>query len=624
MREGGTSSLPLFSARAGLSRLFFQASRAWGRVLVWSLMCSVMTAKGYSATAPQINWMTWSKAAFEQAAQEKKPILMDISATWCHWCMVMDEKSYADPEIIRLINENYIPVRVDADRRPDIVNRYSAGGFPTTAFLLPNGDVIASATYIPPAPLREALLRYQDYVSANYHGQKSALRPLEPTKSEVAISTMIISHLDQIISTEFDAEHGGFKNAPKFPTPDVNEYLLHRYLATKEKKYLEIVTANLEGMYHKGLFDPVGKGFFRYSTAADWSNPHYEKLLKDNAQLLSNYLLAYQVTGEELYRKVAEELIGYLLSTLYDQELGLFYQSQAADEDYYRLSEAERVSHEAPPVDKTFFTNYNVKAVRAFYLAGLVLENAEYLQVAERGLTFLRTRMRDPERGMAHYFEQTPQVYGLFDDNLSMMEALLEAYEVSGTATYLLEFEELRQFAERSFYNPKSSRYLDTAQKDGIGYLAINFPFLQENARMARALIKYTHYQTAKSQKNQQVADILGSFVEDYQKYGIQAASYGDALNWFWNYPVRAVIVGPRQDQTTLELARQFQGSRPNLRITIILDPAEDQERIKEERYAVTQEPTIYICFDSACLPPFQQPEMIRPALKNFPESPQP
>ena len=137
------------------------------RFILGFVLIMLFTMNVGASDKAEIKWYPWEKASFELADIQQKPVLLDITATWCHWCMVMEETSYSDPKIVEIVNQDYIAVRVDADRRPDIVNRYSAGGFPTTAILQPSGAVIASATYVPPKPLLEVLLRLKEYVKEN-------------------------------------------------------------------------------------------------------------------------------------------------------------------------------------------------------------------------------------------------------------------------------------------------------------------------------------------------------------------------------------------------------------------------------------------------------------------------
>src|SRR5579875_3527969 len=213
--------------------------------------------------AHEIAWRPWEAATFAQAQAEDKPILLAISAVWCHWCHVMDETSYSDPEVIETINERFIPIRVDNDRRPDVNARYNMGGWPTTAILTPEGDPITGGTYIPPSQLKRTL----DQVAELYKTHKAE------------------------IADGFDPEYGGFGYEPKFPQTDALELLLLEYrrsraLGSPDERLYNMLAKTALGMARGGMYDHVEGGFFRYSTTRDWSVPHFEKMAEDHGGLL--------------------------------------------------------------------------------------------------------------------------------------------------------------------------------------------------------------------------------------------------------------------------------------------------------------------------------------------------
>src|SRR3989338_4318962 len=224
-----------------------------------------------------IEWLEWSNEAFEKAKRENKPILLDIYGVWCHWCHRMEE-SYEDPIVIEIINEKFIAIKVDTDKRPDINERYNQGGWPTTAFLTPDGMVIAGATYLPSAQL--AMMLEQVY---NYF-QRSDLQfeIQKPSVEEGDVKSAASEVFDEALIS-FDTVHGGFGSEPKFPMTDAIELalLMHRQ---DNKAALRVATKTLDGMM--GIFDPVEGGFYRYSVTREWDKPHYEKMLETNAQLI--------------------------------------------------------------------------------------------------------------------------------------------------------------------------------------------------------------------------------------------------------------------------------------------------------------------------------------------------
>jgi uncharacterized protein YyaL (SSP411 family) len=235
--------------------------------------------------AHEINWREWSDDAFAQAQAQDKLILLGISAVWCHWCHVMDETSYSDPEIIRLINERYIAIRVDNDQRPDVNRRYNLGGWPTTAFLTPTGDLLTGGTYIPPPQM----LGYLTQVGDGYKNSKPDLlariaaidAKREQARSALVatakLSPAIVDTILRDILDNFDSVYGGFGDAPKFPQTDTIELALEKYFATRDEQLLTVVTITLANMASGGTYDQEAGGFFRYSTTRDWRIPHFEK-----------------------------------------------------------------------------------------------------------------------------------------------------------------------------------------------------------------------------------------------------------------------------------------------------------------------------------------------------------
>src|SRR5690348_247727 len=184
--------------------------------------------------ASEINWHTWSPAAFEEAKETRRPILLSISAVWCHWCHVMDETTYSQPGVIDLINSDYVPVRVDNDVRPDINQRYNMGGWPTTAFLTASGDILTGATYLPPDQMASALARIATYYRNNQ--AEIASRVLEARKrsagavarSAGSLEPGLVDTVLDAVKAAYDQLHGGFGGAPKFPQTDALLLLLEQ------------------------------------------------------------------------------------------------------------------------------------------------------------------------------------------------------------------------------------------------------------------------------------------------------------------------------------------------------------------------------------------------------------
>ncbi len=333
-----------------------------------------------SAMHQPIQWHEWGDEAFATARRENKPMLLDIGAVWCHWCHVMDRESYDDPEVAKIVNENFVAVKVDRDERPDIDSRYQAavsavsgqGGWPLTAFLTPDGKPFYGGTYFPPTDGygRPSFKRVLLSIAAAYkekHGDvveqakmvESAIAQAESfTAHDGKISAQIVDAIIESALRMFDSRNGGFGNAPKFPHPSALDLLIERYsrgaplrrtaegghpymggatgqpgaaVPTSADQVRNVFAATLEHMANGGVYDQLAGGFHRYSVDERWVVPHFEKMSYDNSELLKNYLHAYQATGSEFFAKVARDIVRWMNEWLSDREHGGFYASQDAD-----------------------------------------------------------------------------------------------------------------------------------------------------------------------------------------------------------------------------------------------------------------------------------------------------
>jgi uncharacterized protein YyaL (SSP411 family) len=306
-----------------------------------------------SAAHQPVHWHEWGEEAFARARAEDKPIFLDIGAVWCHWCHVIDRESYENPEIAALINEHFIPIKVDRDERPDVDARYQAaisaisgqGGWPLTGFLTPDGKPFWGGTYFPPedAMGRPGLRRILLSVAETYRNKRAELEQQAASLSDAVAQAesfsgahapfdpRVVDELVDSIVRAFDLRNGGFGRAPKFPHPAAIDLLLERYQAVREPHLLTVVDTTLEHMARGGVYDQLAGGFHRYSVDERWIVPHFEKMSYDNSELLKNYLHAWQVTGKTFFRETAEGIIAWVHEILSDQDRGGFYTSQDAD-----------------------------------------------------------------------------------------------------------------------------------------------------------------------------------------------------------------------------------------------------------------------------------------------------
>jgi len=310
-----------------------------------------------SAAHQPINWYEWGEDAFGLAKSQDKPILLDIGAVWCHWCHVIDRESYENPAIAKIINEHFVPVKVDRDERPDVDSRYQSaisaisgqGGWPLTGFLMPDGKPFFGGTYFPPEDQagRPGFRRILLAVADAYQNKREEL-----LKTSVALAEAVakaeafagakgefdLGVIDSQISSLtqlFDLRNGGFGKAPKFPHASAVDLLFERFRQTGEEHLLAMAETTLEKMAKGGVYDQLAGGFHRYSVDERWLVPHFEKMSYDNSELLKNFVHAFQVSEkhdwEAPFSDTAESIILWVNDVLSDQANGGFYASQDAD-----------------------------------------------------------------------------------------------------------------------------------------------------------------------------------------------------------------------------------------------------------------------------------------------------
>ena len=301
-----------------------------------------------------VDWYPWGEEAFEIARRENKPVLLSIGYSACHWCHVMAHESFEDEEIAKLMNENFVNIKVDREERPDLDQIYMNavqmmthhGGWPMTVFLTPDAVPFYGGTYFPPQDryqipgfprvligVAEAYRDKQDEIRETSVSLINELRRLSETGgSDHPIETELLDAAYVGIVRNYDSINGGFGGAPKFPPAMTLEFLLRTHARTGNREALEMVEYTCSKMANGGMYDQLGGGFHRYSTDARWLVPHFEKMLYDNALLSRLYLHYFQVSGEQSARETAEGILDYILREMTHPEGG-FYSTQDADSE---------------------------------------------------------------------------------------------------------------------------------------------------------------------------------------------------------------------------------------------------------------------------------------------------
>ncbi|POH67046.1 thioredoxin domain-containing protein [Cryobacterium zongtaii] len=389
-----------------------------------------------------VDWHPWGAAAFAEARRRDVPVLVSIGYATCHWCHVMARESFSDPALAAYLNEHFVSVKVDREEHPDVDASYLAAagaftqnlGWPLNVFVTPAGRPFFAGTYSPPTPMpghpafREVLnavtdawTNRRDAVEDSAAGLAESLAQAAPAAAGELPDQARLSDTVARLATAEDPVYGGFGGAPKFPAAPTLGLLLDRADGR------ELALRTLKRMGASPLRDPVEGGFFRYAVNRDWSDPHYERMLYDNAQLLELYTRAWMLTGERWARIVAEGLVGFLGAVLQLPDGG-FASAQDSESTvdgvrveggYYALDEDARRGQAPPALDAKVLTGWNGLAIGALALAGHAFADDAALHLARRAADRLLEAHRRADGAL---------VRASIDGRLSAAVATLEDY----------------------------------------------------------------------------------------------------------------------------------------------------------------------------------------------------
>ncbi len=453
-----------------------------------------------------VDWYPWGEEALGRAAREDKPILLSIGYSACHWCHVMERECFENKAIARIMNENFVSIKVDREERPDLDAIYmdavqaltGSGGWPLTVFLTPQMKPFYGGTYFPPED-RQGLPgfpRVLRAVSQVYRTRKSEVestaariiaylnRSVEKSRETEPLTEEMPGIAYTAIKAEFDARNGGFGSAPKFPQAMLLEFLLRHYRHTGDPKCISMVEQTLGRMAKGGIYDQIGGGFHRYSVDARWLVPHFEKMLYDNALLSRIYLHAYQATGKPLYRRIVEETLDYVLREMTDKDGG-FYSSQDADsegiEGKFYVWTPDEIREALSKEEGELVTRYfGVTGGGNFEGSNILSQVVETeTLVSELGITAaeLESRIarakarlleRRAERVLPHRDEKI-----LTDWNGLMLASMAEAASILERDDYLQAAIANASFLTKALYDGKTLRHsYKDGQAKGNGYLS--------------------------------------------------------------------------------------------------------------------------------------------------------
>jgi uncharacterized protein YyaL (SSP411 family) len=649
-----------------------------------------------------VDWYPWSEEALAAAKERDKPILLSIGYAACHWCHVMERESFEDDETAALMNEHFVSIKVDREERPDIDSIYMEavqaltghGGWPMTMFLTTDGRPFYGGTYYPPEG-RYGMPSFKTVLLAIADAWQNRREEVETQSSRLVehigsatrlqasadpISESVLDEATATLAASFDAEHGGFGGAPKFPQAMTLDFLLRMNVRGDEKAGA-IVRKTLDEMASGGMFDQLGGGFHRYSVDRYWLVPHFEKMLYDNALLLRTYARAYLVFTEPLYRDVAERTAAWMLDEMRD-EGGGFYASMDADSegvegkyyvwsldevkevtgsDFHAAEEAwgftaagnfeganipvraaqvdenalerartallSRRSARVPPAtDTKVLTSWSSLAASALAEAGVALDRPDWIEAAAQAVDFTLVKMRPDGRLMRSFRridgDRRVGQLGVCEDYSCLLEACLALYEATHDVRWFREARWAADETLRLFLDESSGGFYATGTD--AEDLVMRPKDLFDNAVPASNSILALELQ--------RLSRLSG--VEDYERHGLGAVrpvlpliaespqGFGhllQAIDFYTAPAIEVVIVGEPGSNDTLALIEVL-GSRfiPNKVLAVGDDPDEMARDIPlfEDRKRLDGKATAFVCEHGVCKLPVDTPDELERQLE--------
>ncbi len=492
-----------------------------------------------------VNWFAWSEEALEKARNENKLILVSVGYAACHWCHVMAHESFENEEIAAQMNRDFVCIKIDREERPDIDKIYmnavqlitGQGGWPLNCFALPDGSPVWGGTYFRPEQWKQIL----ESLTISYKTQPERFEQSAAEIKQGIINSDLISKNTESIDfsfeklqnavdnykTHFDMKFGGTRNAPKFPLPVSLNFLIDYLFYTKDDTIQKYLSVTLEKMACGGIYDQIGGGFARYSTDEKWFAPHFEKMLYDNAQLISLYSKAFRQNPNPLYRKTVYETIEFCerelrspenafyssLDADSEGEEGLFYVWNKSEIDeilglesekfckYFNITEDGNwdnkknilyVDSEIPEIsdslkksiskllnirnkrirpglDDKILTSWNALMVSAYCEAFEAFGESSFLENAKQTADFILAKQSNSDFKLNRNFKNgITSINGFLDDYALTIEAFLNLYKSSNNEKFLKSAKHYADYTLNHFFNPETNLFFYTSDKDKV------------------------------------------------------------------------------------------------------------------------------------------------------------
>ncbi len=549
-----------------------------------------------------LHWQPWSDAAFTQARAEHKFVLLDLEAVWCHWCHVMDDITYRDPVVIRLLNQRYVLVKVDQDSRPDFSNRYQDYGWPATVVFAADGsEIVKRQGYIPPRPMSSMLQAIIDERSPGPSVEpETAFHPAD----EAAIKTETLARVLVEYDKQYDKPESGWGFGHKYLDRDSVEYAL-RLAGSGNTEYSKRANDTLHNA--TALLDPVWGGMYQYSVGAHWFEPHFEKLVSIQADALHSYSLAYAQTQNPEDLRAAQSVFRYATDFLRSPTEGAFYVSQDADlhdgeenEPYFKLNDAARRAQGIPRVDRHLYARENgwmIAALCDYYAA---TGDASALEQPKQAASYVVAHRSLPCGGFRH--DESDKAGPYLGDTLAMGQAFLALYNVTGDRNDLNSSQSAARFIAANFA-PASpgTGFLTSRTATDAAYHP--HPDRDENIALVRfaSMLAFAtgddsfHATAAKAMRYL----AAGSVALRPLSAGILLANSDFTLA-----PILVTVVGPASNPQTNALHLAALRAITPHELIELRDPAAHAQIPTKVTYPTLSRPALFLCTATACSSP--------------------
>jgi uncharacterized protein YyaL (SSP411 family) len=566
--------------------------------------------------AESIQWNGWSAELFSRATAEKRFVILDLEAVWCHWCHVMEKTTYADPEVTELLASKYIPVRVDQDANPDLSSRYGDWGWPATIVFGPDGTEIAKIRgYIEPARMQALLKAIIDDPSPGPSvGEAFEIKP----SVSVFLSKEQRAELVKNVDESYEDNLGGWGENQKYIDPDSMDYALthaeagDEVAARRARQTFDAATA---------LIDPVWGGVFQYSEGGSWSKPHFEKIMSFQAQYLRQYSQAYALWKDDKYLTAARDIERYLAGFLIGPD-GAFYVSQDADLDhdsdghkYYALDDAGRRKLGIPRIDKNLYARENGWAITGLTAFYNVTNDAKVLAIAERAAKWVNANRAMPGGGFRHGDKDRGGPF--LGDSLAMGQAFLDLYAATGDRDWLAQAAQAGDFIGANFKDEAGGFVSSKTSEGKVGVFAKPPKHADDQIQVARfmnLLNRYFGDDVYKDHAAHAMRYLTGVSAEASRPMpGVLLADEELALE-----PTHMTIVGRKDDPRAQALhatARAFPARYKRLEW---LDLREGKLPNPDVEYPDLGEPAAFACSNRICSYPSFSAEELAATVKQM------